>query len=74
MSEFLATKELGNGRSIHIASLSRRTILDSGAEHLGFDGYFLFETTDTENQKGINVLGKAASFEAGLAMADLIGS
>ncbi len=40
--------------------------------HMGYDGYFLFETTDLPNQKGITVLGKGASYEAGVAMADLL--
>lgn len=41
---------------------------------MGFDGYFVFEATDTPHVRGITILGKAASFEAGLALADLITS
>src|SRR5271155_1253375 len=30
------------------ATLARQTIIDSGAEHLGFYGYFLFEAIDRD--------------------------
>ncbi len=72
MDEFLATKQIGNGRSLHIASLSRGTIEDCGASHMGFEGYFVFEATDLPCQRGITILGKALSFESALALADLI--
>ena len=60
MDEILATANLGNGRSIHVAILSRQTIVNAGAAHLGFDGYFVFEANDTRAAKGIAVLAKHA--------------
>jgi hypothetical protein len=71
MDEILASANLGNGFSIHIATLARQTIVDAGAEHLGFCGYFLFEANDTPEAKGITVLGKAASIEAAFRLIDL---
>src|SRR6266478_808906 len=68
MDEILATARLGNGRSVHIATLARETIIHSGAEHLGFNGYFVFEATDLPGEKGISVLGKACSFEAAIRL------
>jgi hypothetical protein len=71
MDEILASAQLGNGRSLHIATLARQTIIDSGAEHLGFFGYFLFEASDSPGEKGISVLGKVSSLEAALRLIDI---
>jgi len=72
MDDFLSTKELGEGKSLHIASLSRQSIIECEAEHLGFDGFFVFETSETPGSKGINILGKVASFDAGVQLANLL--
>jgi len=71
MDQILASARLGNGRSVHIATLARETIIHSGAEHLGFNGYFVFETADLPGEKGISVLGKACSFEAAIRLAEI---
>jgi hypothetical protein len=71
MEQILASAKIGNGRSVHIATLARQTIIDSGAEHLGFNGYFLFEANDIPGERGILVLGKACSFEAALRLVDI---
>lgn len=68
---FLGTAKIDNYRSIHIAELSRQSIIDSEAEHLGFDGYFLFETKEGGRSRGINVLARVASLDAAFAMLDL---
>jgi hypothetical protein len=73
MEDILGSATLGFGRSVHIASLARETVIDAGAAHLGFDGYFLFEAIDKPGEHGINVLGKAASYEAALRLADVLG-
>lgn len=72
MDDILISAEIGNGRSVHIATLARQTIVDSGAEHLGFSGYFVFESSDVPGEKGIDVLGKAPSFEAAMRLADIL--
>jgi len=71
MDDILASANLGNGRSVHIATLARETIIDSGAEHLGFCGYFIFEANDRPGEQGISILGKVSSFEAALRLADI---
>ncbi len=71
MDDILASAPIGNGASVHIATLSRKTIEEAGADHLGFHGYFLFETNDTPETKGINVLGKVCSLEAAFRLIDL---
>lgn len=73
MDEILGTANLGNGRSIHVATLARQTIVEAGADHLGFNGYFVFEADDTPASKGISVLGKASSLEAAFRLIDLWG-
>lgn len=74
MDDFLATKVIETGRNLHIASLSRHTIEDCGASHMGYDGYFVFEASDLPNQRGIIIFGKVASFEAALALADILAA
>jgi hypothetical protein len=73
VDDILASIEVGAGRSIHVAALARETIVDSGAEQLGFEGYFVFEAIDVPGEQGINVLGKATSYEAALRLIDVFG-
>ena len=71
MDDILASVNLGQGRSIHVATLSRETIVEAGVDHLGFNGYFLFEADDSPENKGINVLGKTCSLEAAFRLIDI---
>jgi hypothetical protein len=71
MEEILASYSLGNGCSLHIATLSRNTIVEAGAAHLGFGGYFVFETSETAGCNEINILGKASSLETAFRLIDL---
>ncbi|WP_210248988.1 hypothetical protein [Methylobacterium sp. WL64] len=71
MDDILASVSLGFGRSIHIATLSQETIKASAADHLGFGGYFLFETGDAGITEGINILGKACSLDAAFRLIDI---
>jgi hypothetical protein len=70
MDEILASAEITPNSSLHVATLSRQTLIDAGAAHLGLEGYFLFEVN--ELPAGITVLGKAVSFEAAIRLADLL--
>lgn len=70
---YLGTAKIDNCRSIHIAELSRESIVESEAEHLGFGGYFLFETNDAEGVRGIRVLARLASLDAAFSMLSLWG-
>ncbi|MBZ0262973.1 MAG: hypothetical protein K8F90_20495 [Hyphomicrobiales bacterium] len=71
MEQILASANLDNGKSIHVAALARQTIIEAGAEHMGFEGYFLFECGHTSENNGITVLGKAASIDAALRIVDI---
>lgn len=72
MDEILASAEITPNSSLHVATLSRQTLIDAGAAHLGLEGYFLFEVSNSFGYSRINVLGKAVSFDAALRLADLI--
>ena len=74
MEDILASVKIESGRSIHIAQLSRQTIVDAEAEHLGFGGYFLFETVEECLQNGINILGKVASIDAAFRMIEIMSN
>lgn len=74
MDDFIATKSIGNGRNLHIASLSRHTIADCGTAHMGYDGYFVFETSDLPDRTWITIFGKPTSYEAAIALADIISA
>ena len=71
MEEILATANTSNGQSIHVATLSKQTIIDAGAEHLGFSGYFIFEVDDSASAKILSVLAKASSLESAFRLIDL---
>lgn len=68
---FFGTAILDDHRALHIAELSRESIINSGAEHLGFGGYFLFETTEGRFPRGIRVLARLASLEAAFSLLDV---
>lgn len=62
---------VGANRSIHIAELARQTIIDAGAEHLGFGGLFLFEVDESRDRQGVMVLARVTDLDAAFRMADL---
>lgn len=68
---YLGTARIDNYRSIHIAELSRQSIIDNDAEHLGFGGYFIFETSKGKTSRGIRVLARLASLEAAFEVLDI---
>ena len=71
MDDILGSANLDHQSSIHVGTLSRQTIIDAGAEHLGFGGYFVFEACDDPTRKGISILGKASSIESAYRLVDL---
>lgn len=74
MDDILAAARLTNNRSVYVGTLARETVIESGAEHMGFNGYFLFETSDGPGQGGITILGKSPSLEAALELVELLES
>lgn len=71
MDDVLSTIQLDDGGRLYIAPLSRKTIKESDAEHMGYEGYFLFETNDLSPGKAITILAKASSFEGALRLASI---
>lgn len=71
MDDYIASAEIGPGKAIHIASLAKQTVIDAGAAHLGFDGYFVFEVDDNAPMRPLNILAKVVSLESAFRMADL---
>ena len=67
----LGTGDLGDHRALHIATLSRQTVIENDAEHLGFDGYFLFEVSDIPGCKGITIIGKVCSVDTAFRLVDV---
>ncbi len=51
MDDILVEKQISTGRQLYVANLSRQAIVDADAEHLGFGGFFVFETCDLPGQK-----------------------
>jgi len=72
--DFLGTIKMKNGDTLHVASLSRQSVIDNEAEHLGFDGYFVFQDVDRGAEQGIRILGKAADYDAGVVLAELLSA
>ena len=71
METTLGSVELGDQRSMHIATLSHETVIENDAAHLGFDGYFLFEVSENPERKGITILGKTCSVDAALRLIEV---
>lgn len=68
---YLGSARIDKNKSIHIAELSQQSIIDSDAEHLGFGGYFLFETDEETHKRGIRVLARLASLDAAFEMLNI---
>jgi hypothetical protein len=58
MDEFLSYRRIDGERYLYISSLSKSAVSESTAEHLGDEGFFLYEYSPS----GINVLAKVAFF------------
>jgi hypothetical protein len=68
MDDFLSYRRIDAGRYLYISSLSKSAVSASAADHLGDDGYFLYECGPT----GIDVLAKVASFDAAVRLLDIL--
>jgi hypothetical protein len=69
MGRYFATANLGNGRSI--PPLARQTF-EAGADHPGFNGYFVFEAGRQFRGQGHFHFGQS-SLEAAFRLIDLWG-
>jgi len=71
MDEILGSVRLSKKRFLHIGSLSRHSLLAMGIEDMNADGYFLFECSDEEHDKGISVLGQTPNLEAAFRLIEI---
>lgn len=72
MRELVFSARLSDGRDICVAPLSRDTFENNKAFSLGDDcGYFIYEIDLRIPQSGIEILGKAVSYEAALRLVDI---
>lgn len=69
MDDFLSYRRIDGQRYLYISSLSKSAVNESAAAHLGDGGYFLYEC----GPDGIDVLAKAASFEAAMRLLEIYG-
>lgn len=72
MREFFFCERLPDGREFCVAPVSRDTFEANGAYDLGDDGgYFIYEYDTKNPHAGIEILGKAASYEAAVRLMDI---
>jgi hypothetical protein len=63
---------LGDGREICLSPLSRQTFEQNQLYAFGDDcGYFIYEFDSNQPSAGIQVLAKAASYDAALRLVDI---
>lgn len=72
MREFFFCERLPDGREFCVAPVSRDTFEANRAHDLGDDdGYFIYEYDTKNPHAGIEILGKAASYEAAVRLMDI---
>jgi hypothetical protein len=72
MREFLFSTRLPDGREVCIAPISVDAFEDNGAHNLGDDsGYFIYEYDSDRSESGIEILAKAASYDAAMRIIDI---
>jgi len=72
MREFSFCARLADGREICVSPISRDTFEDNAAYSLGDDhGYFIFEMDEHQPAAGIEILGKAVSYDAAVRLVEI---
>ena len=72
MGHFLFSARLPDGREICVAPVSRDAFEANKAYDLGDDcGYFIYEYDCTRPAAGIEILAKAASYDAAVRLIDI---
>ena len=73
MRHLLYSAQMSDGRQVCIAPVSLDLFEANAAFTLGDDtGYFIYEYDD-EQSGGIEILGKAASYDAAVRIAEMLG-
>ena len=67
----LERASIGHNRYLYIGELSTACVEEQGVTHLGTDGYFLFETSDNPEDRGIIILGKIADDDAAYRLMEI---
>ena len=72
MDDMFLSAPLGDGREICMSPLSRQTFEANQLQDLGDDfGYFIYEFDTKRPGAGIEVLAKAASYDAAMRLVDI---
>lgn len=72
MRDVIFSARLRDGREVCVAPISRDTFEANKAYELGDDcGYFIFEYDTQKPSTGIEILAKAASYDAAVRLVDL---
>ena len=72
MDNFLFSARFPDGREVCIAPVSSDAFDQNETDSLGDDsGYFIFEYDANRPASGIEILGKAASYDAALRLIDI---
>jgi hypothetical protein len=72
MKHLLYSTRLPDGREICVAPISADAFEANHAYSLGDDtGYFIYEFDETQSETGIEILGKAISYEAAVRLVDI---
>jgi hypothetical protein len=72
MRHFLFSARLADGREVCVAPVSADTFEANKAHALGDDsGYFIYEFDAERPASGIEILGKAASYDAAVRLIDI---
>jgi len=72
MQNILFCAQLSDGRQVCVAPVSADAFEANDAYCLGDDsGYFIYEFDDNRPETGIEILAKAASYDAAVRLADI---
>lgn len=75
MEDVFLSTPISDHRVLCISPLSARTYKEGGGKGLGGDfGYFIYEVDSENPQSGIEIIAKAASFNAALRLYNIIAS
>jgi len=71
-NDFILYLELEKDLILAISVLPDETIKECEANHLGYEGYFIFTVSHHPRWGGIDILAKAPSIDSALALAELL--
>jgi hypothetical protein len=73
MEDVFLSAKVEDGRVLCLSPLSAKLYRESGGRGLGGDyGYFLYEVDESRPEAGVEVIAKAASYDAAMRLFDLL--